>query len=73
MSLWHAHSTQQCDPLACWYCLHDWRATHVTPIPPDKWLAEAHACIGAKEIEYVLKNMPTKAPNSPVEPLSEGE
>jgi hypothetical protein len=51
----------------------DWHATHVTSVPDEKWLHEAHACIGAKELEHIRKNMPTKAPNSPVEHLSEGE
>jgi hypothetical protein len=73
MSLWDRHSTQRCDPLSCWYCLHDWHATHVTLTPHDKWLEEVHLSIGRKEIERIRKNPPTKAPNSPVEPLSEGE
>jgi hypothetical protein len=73
MSLWDSHSTKQCDPLACWYCLNDWHATHVTHVPHDKWLEDAHLSIGRKEIEHIRKNTPTKAPNSQVEPLSEGE
>jgi hypothetical protein len=91
MSLWDRHSTQQCDPLACYYCGvdvsanqrptgglsgspgPDWHASHATHVPHDQWLEEAHLSIGAKELEHIRKNMPTKAPNSPVEPLSEGE
>jgi hypothetical protein len=61
MSLWDRHSTKQCDPLACYYCLHPEPDYYCNLYPPENWQAKKR------------KERLTKAPNSPVEPLSEGE
>jgi hypothetical protein len=97
MSLWDRHSTQQCDPLSCWYCLHANPDHYCNLWTPEQWARELQrrslhekelavqrlrkkeeerarkACGECDGVQPTVPESPAKAPNSPVEPLSEGE
>jgi hypothetical protein len=83
MSLWDRHSTKQCDPLSCWYCLHPEHDYYCNLYFPENWQAKKRK---ERRVDVSANQRPTgglsgspgpesltKAPNSPVEPLSEGE